>query len=282
MKKTFALAVLVAATACGSSDTKPTTPIAPVTSADGTCPLAHANGGTVDVPWGDAAKMRELQGRDGKSTAKVTIEWPAEGQVIDAGTGAIKYTLAGYSIGKAGEGDFQHCHVILDDKPYFADYDHSTTLEALNGGKPVAEGSHWLTIFPARNFHLSVKNEGACAQVRFHVKKKMGEVPGPKDPQLIYSRPKGAYDSKHKENEAIMLDFYLLNVKLGKGDHTVHATATHEGKEVAKLEIDEWWPQIILKDAKPGDYEVTLELHDKDGKLVPGAFNKTTRKITVK
>jgi hypothetical protein len=159
MKKTGLLAVSLLLAACSSSPPeKVSAPPAPVLTDEGTCPLAHAQGGTVDVPWGDPVKMRALQGRDGQTAAKVTIQWPAEDQVLDAGTGVIKYTLEGYSIGKGAGGDFQHCHVILDDKPYVADYDHTTTLEALNGGAPLPEGSHLLTIFPARNFHLSLKN----------------------------------------------------------------------------------------------------------------------------
>jgi hypothetical protein len=257
----------------------------------GECPLAHANPkeSPAKVPFGDKKKMEEFQGLDGTTKAKVEIDWPKEDETIPEGKGEIKFKVDGYEIGKDPKGHFQHCHVILDNKPYFAAYGAGgVKLEAVwsgNADKPedVPEGTHILTIFPARNFHLSVKNEGACAQVRFHVKSKKGEVPGPKDPQLVYSRPKGAYDSALSENKAIMLDFYLLNAKLAPDGDRVHASVTKDGKEVGKpLVITEWWPQIILKDAEKGDYEVTIELQDKDGKPVKGPFNKTARKVTVK
>lgn len=252
----------------------------------GECPVAHANPkeSPTNAPFGDKKKMEELQGLDGKSKAKVTIEWPKEDETIPEGKGEIKFKIEDYDIGKSPKGHFQHCHVILDNKPYFAAYaTDKITLEDVNGKKELDEGSHVLTIFPARNFHLSVKNEGACAQVRFHVKSKKGEVPGPKDPQLVYSRPKGEYDSKLGENKNIMLDFYLLNTKLAPDGNRVHAVVTDEkGTKLNEGTLTEWWPQIILKDVKTGAYEVTLELQDKDGKPVPGPFNKTTRKITVK
>jgi hypothetical protein len=182
-------------------------------------------------------------------------------------------------VGKDKDGNFQHCHAILDDKPYFAVYGKEVNLEDLTGPdkKAVEEGSHILTIFPARNFHVSVKSEGACAQVRFHVKKKEGELPGPKDPQLIYSRPKGEYDSSKGEAHAILLDFYVLNCSLGEG-HQVKVTVS-TGEE---LTVTEWWPQLILKGAKPGKYSVTIELQNKAGTRVPGRFTKTTREVTVK
>lgn len=277
-KMLVAGAVAAFAIACSTSP-------APEATADEPCPLAHANPkeSPTNVPFHDKAKMKEFQGLDGKTHPRVTIEWPKEDEVLEKGEGVVKYKLEGYEIGKTEAGKFQHCHLILDNKPYEADYDHTTTLEKLNGGKPLEEGTHLLTIFPARNFHLSLKSEGACAQVRFHVKKKTGGVPGATDPQLVYSRPKGAYDTKLNEAKVILLDFYLLHAKLSPDGHRVHAVVTDEGgKQLEEHTITEWWPQLILKDAKVGKYKVTIELQDKDGKPVPGAFNKTTREITVK
>jgi hypothetical protein len=253
----------------------------------GTCHLAHAKGGAVEVPCHDRAKMSELQGLDGKSTAKVTIEWPKAEEVLEKGEGLIKYKLEDYTIGKDDKGNFQHCHVILDNKPYEADYDHTTTLEKANGGKPLDEGAHILTIFPARNFHLSVKNPGACAQVRFWVKAiRTGEGVEPeKSPQLIYSRPKGTYDSAKGEAKELLLDFYLRNVTLGKGRFVECTVADEGGKTLETHKIEEWWPVMILKDAKPGKYKVTLALegaapgHDQE---FDARFNKVTREITIK
>jgi hypothetical protein len=266
----------------------------------GGCELAHANPkeSPTKVPFDDKDKMKELQGLDGKGNAHTTITFPKEGEKLEKGEGVIKFTVENYTTGKNEEGKFQHCHIILNNKPYVADYDKTTKLEDLNvvDGKPTAlpPGDYLLTIFPARNFHLSLKNPGACAQVRFHVldkDKKMPpasgpmkeELPGARDPQIIYSRPKGAYDSKIGENKAILLDFYILNIKLGVGGVYVTAKVDDaEGKEVEKLEIKEWWPQLILKDAKPGKYKVTLTLQGPGGKPIDAPFNPTTRDIEIK
>ncbi len=226
------------------------------------CHVAHAKGGTVEMPCHDEKKLTEVQGLDGKLTAKVTIAWPKEGDEVKEADAKkpIEFKLENYNIGKDEKGDWQHCHVILDSKPYQAAYDAKTiTLEACNGGKPLDAGWHLLTIFPSRNYHLSVKNEGACAQVRFFVKEKKGEVPKATDPQLVYSRPKGDYLVAEKQNEEILLDFYLLNCKLAPDGHKVHAVVHDEkGAELEKHELTKWWPITILKGAKPGKYKVTL------------------------
>jgi hypothetical protein len=283
--------IILSLAACSSPPPPPSPPSggAPAPEAGGaaTCALACAQGGTVDVPWNDAAKMKELQGLDGSSHAKVTIQWPAEDQVIEEGKGVIKYTLEGYSIGKDEAGGFQHCHCILDDKAYEADYDHTTTLEQLNGGKTLEEGSHLLTIFPARNFHLSVKSPGACAQVRFHVKTKSGKVPSATDPQVIASRPKGAYDSAKGEAKAILCDFYLLNVPLEADqrlkDLNVVITLDGPDHKGEKIRSYDWRPLILLRDAKPGKYTVSIELEERDdGDPLDVPFARTTREVLVK
>jgi len=256
-----------------------------------------AMGGTIDVLCKDDVAMKEYQGLDGKSEAKVAIKWPAEDEVVtqkDAEK-AVDYELTGYDIGKDDKGKFQHCHLILDNKPYVPDYDHKTTLQKLAGAAPIAEGWHILTIFPARNFHLSVKNAGACAQVRFLVANAKPEalpakagVPGPKDEQLIYSRPKGEYDATKGEAESLLIDFYLLNVPLDGTmlrNRSIHYTIQDEkGTQIRSNYVGRWWPVIVQLPKPLGTkYTFTIELLDTaTNALVPGPFNKTVREITIK
>ncbi|MBI3725779.1 hypothetical protein HY251_17770 [bacterium] len=272
----------------------------PVDKKDPTpCALAHANGGTVDILCGDDAALREYQGLDGKSEAKVALKWPAEDEVVSQKDAekVVEYELTGYEIGKDDKGKFQHCHLILDNKPYVPDYDHKTTLQKLAGASPIAEGWHLLTIFPARNFHLSVKNAGACAQVRFLVANtkpaelptKEGIVPGPKDEQLIYSRPKGEYDASKKEADTLLIDFYLLNVPMDeygrlKGRIVHYAIHDADGRQVRTKFLGTWWPAFEkLSPPFAAKYKVTVELMSSDtNAVVAGPFNKTEREITIK
>ena len=262
----------------------------PTTAQDGTaepkkalgeCHVAKSGGGTAVLPLGDEKKMAELQGLDGGDHPKLELVSPAEDQLFDekAETLEVKYKLDGYTVGKGDAGE-QHVHVVLDDQDYKADYtkDGSIKLTAKDGLTP---GTHVLTVFPARAFHLSLKSPGAVSQVRFHWHKKGGEVPAKDAPQAIYSRPKGEY--KGDEAKRIMCDFYLLNVAaedLAAGKAKVVVTVDGpSGKATSAW--TRWAPFILLEDPKPGDYHVTLELQDTDGKALGGAWNKHSHKIKV-
>jgi hypothetical protein len=98
-----------------------------------------------------------------------------------------------------------------------------------------------------------------------------------KKPLLTYSRPKGEY--KGADAEAIMIDFWLTNVKL-KGDGGEYRVRFSVDGGEPKF-IDKWEP-IWLSGWVPGKHNVKLELVDKDGNTVEnGGYNSTTREITV-
>ena len=113
----------------------------------------------------------------------------------------------------------------------------------------------------------SFKNDGAYAQVTFHVFAKTQEnSPDPKLPLLTYSRPQGAYGA-----EPILLDFYLTNAPLHLvaqendkddiADWRIRATVNGES-----FVIDRWQP-LYLKGFKPGKNWVQLEFLDEKGQL---------------
>lgn len=177
-----------------------------------------------------------------------------------------------------------HVHLILDNKPYKPLYEPKATvkLSDIAPGEPLAEGQHVLAAFPSRTKHVSLKpqkGKSPLAVVTFWVGKKGTPAWKPTDPTLIYSRPKGTYSGPDAEN--ILLDFYLANAELGKGKHTVHATVTPSVGDPRSITIEEWKP-FGIKNLPDGDSKVKLELRDKDGKIVPGAWNVTERTITVK
>jgi hypothetical protein len=196
------------------------------------------------------------------------ITSPKDGQTLESGdklevTLDVKNYRTGREIG-------QHAHIILDNEPYRAHYetDEPYVFEGLS------EGTHTLRAFPARHYHLSLKEGDVFDVVTFHVKKKSEEFSfDPSKPYLTYSRPKGTYTEESAKN--LLLDFYVQNVELGKDAKVLYGV---DGEE---QELTEWKP-VLLEPLAPGEHEITLKLVDMDGNLIEnGGYNDTTRKITV-
>ena len=72
------------------------------------------------------------------------------------------------------------------------------------------------------------------------------------------------------------MDFFVLNTKLSKEGNKVRAKIN--GTEFT---ITEWVPHVI-KGLPMGEITIQLELVDEAGNVIPGPFNKVTRKITLK
>lgn len=171
----------------------------------------------------------------------------------------------------------QHAHIILDNDPYFADYEDGVPFDI----GTLDEGAHTLLVFPSRSYHESVKSDGSIDIVNFYVVKEEGEFMLDKsEPTIIYSRPKGKYEGK--DAEKIMLDFYLINAELGDEGYKAKYTIRENKADATEYTITmtEWKPAFVTG-LTSGEYIITLELLDKDGNLVDGAFNNTERSITV-
>ncbi len=97
---------------------------------------------------------------------------------------------------------------------------------------------------------------------------------------LVYSRPKGTYNASKADH--VLVDWYLANAELGDGKMSIKATVTGPdlGADGRTLKVTEWKP-YALDNLRNGDYKIALELQDKEGKPVPGAWNSTTRTITI-
>ena len=216
-----------------------------------------------------------------KKMPKVTIKSPTAEQALAADKAKdfeVKLDVKDWPTELGGP----HVHLILDNKPYKPIYDPkvATKLSELLGGDSLAEGEHLLVAFPSRMNHESVKAPGALAMVHFWVGKKGKSDWKAKDPMLIYSRPKGAYNASKADH--VLVDWYLSNVELGEGKFGIKANVTGPGVEGEgrSLKIAEWKPHA-LDNLRNGEYKIALELNDKDGKAVPGAWNSTTRTITI-
>ena len=171
----------------------------------------------------------------------------------------------------------QHVHIILDNDPYFANYEAGTPFEI----GVLDEGPHTLLVFPSRSYHESVKSSDAAQIVNFYVGKEEGEFMLDKSkPTIIYSRPKGEY--KGDNAKKIMLDFYLNNVELGDDGYKAKYTIKRKESdtEAVSITLTEWTPAFVTGLAS-GEYVITLRLLDKDGNVAEGPFNNTERVITV-
>lgn len=222
------------------------------------------------------------------SDAGVRITSPGQDSILGSGkdvyvtletrnfeTGVQTDTSRAGEIANSGNG--QHIHLIVDNKPYMAVYDES---KSVNIGL-LEPGPHTIFAFPSRSYHESVKSEDAADILNFYVGEAEGSFELTDDtPSIIYSRPKGEYSGK--DAKKIMLDFYLNNVVLSPDGYSAKYEITDKADPGVSytVTIDEWKPAFIYN-LPPGEYTVKLQLIDKDGSVVEGAYNSTERDITV-
>ncbi|HMN06106.1 MAG TPA: hypothetical protein PKD45_10290 [Flavobacteriales bacterium] len=162
--------------------------------------------------------------------------------------------------GCANSPDGQHLHFILNNKPYIAEYKADFTEKA-------DPGHNVMLAFLSRSYHESLKNATAVVVKAFDMPGEGGvaAIDLAKDPVLFYSRPKGDY--KQFDGEKMLLDFYLLNTNLEDQGYSVRATIDGETWTINK------WDAYFIEGLELGQHTVRLQLVDKDGNLVPGAFN---------
>ncbi len=206
---------------------------------------------------------------------QVKIISPQVNQVLTDDRVDVKLQVSNLPIFKnSALGLGNHLHVILDKQTYQGVYDLTQPLVFKN----LAAGTHTLRVFASRPWHESFKNEGAYAQVTFHVLTKTAENnPDPQQPLLTYSRPTGIYGA-----EPILLDYYLTNAPSraieGSSDRLpdwkIRATVNNQ-----QFIIDRWTP-IYLQGFKPGKNWVRLELVNDRGQSIPNVYNDTTSIIT--
>jgi len=244
--------------------------------------VVGCGGGGPDVQIERGERSPALDG------AQAQITTPADRAVLDSArvetvveannfeTGVQTETERADSIANSGNG--QHFHLILDNKPYMANYEAGTPFEI----GELDSGAHTLVAFPSRSYHESVKSDTTYDVVNFYVQEETGEfMLTPDDPAIIYSRPKGTYSGAAAEK--IMLDFYLHNVELSADGYQARYTIGSTGEnaqELASITLTDWTPAFVTG-LETGTYEVTLQLLDENGNVVSGAFNETTREIEV-
>lgn len=218
--------------------------------------------------------------------AKLKIIAPREGEILKnpkdsvrivmevTGTSLGVHTDADSTLGIAYAKQGQHVHVILDDKPYMADFRNA---QPFNVGV-LAPGIHTIRAFPSFSWHESIKSPGAFATRTFYV----GNGPKPnaihpnnlEGPLLTYSRPKGTYAAG--EGSKVLLDFYVSNATLASDAYKVKLWI--DGAPMP--DIIKWQPYYI-KGLSAGKHTIHLQLVAPNGSVVPGAYNSPSEEITI-
>ena len=218
--------------------------------------------------------------------AKARFTSLEDGDVLDDNNVSVVVEVENYELGIqtdtsrakeiANSAKGQHVHIILDNDPYFADYEAGVPFDI----GVLDEGPHTLVVFPSRSYHESVKSKDSVDIVNFYVGKKEGEfMLDESKPTVIYSRPKGKYEGK--DAEKIMLDFYIINIEPSDGYQIKYTIRKNEPDAVEhSITIKEWKPAFVTG-LTSGEYIITLQLLDKDGNLVEGPFNNTERAVTI-
>ncbi len=166
----------------------------------------------------------------------------------------------------ANSGKGQHIHLIIDTKPYSAQY-------TANFDHEVSDGTHNLLAFLSRSYHESIKTPDA--RIVQSVTVKDGSIVSSEDitePTLFYSRPKGTYVGA--DTKKVMLDFYPVNVEIGDE----YKVKVQVNGEVTLLDT---WQPYYLENLPMGQNTIGIALVYPDGSPVPGNQTSVLNTITL-
>lgn len=208
--------------------------------------------------------------------ASLKVNEPKVGQNLNNGEVNFSFGVMNYELKKttpdqseknlAFSDKGQHIHLILNNGPYSAIYENSTTQN-------LDKGSYVGIAFFARSYHESVKNPEASFPFAFSVGEESEIDTMLSKPLLFYSRPKGTYPVD--KSDPLLFDFYPVNVELGD-EYKVRLTIDGE----AEFIIDKW-QAFYVEGLEPGEHDFRTELLDSDMNPVMEEFNTVTRTITI-
>ena len=161
----------------------------------------------------------------------------------------------------------QHIHLIVDAKPYSAQYTSNFEHE-------VGNGKHNLLAFLSRSYHESIKTTDA--HIAQSVTVEDGSIVSSEDitdPMLFYSRPKGTYVGD--DTKKVMVDFYPINVELGD-EYKVKLQINGE-----VTMIDTWQPYYV-ENLPMGQNTIGIALVYPDGSPVAGEQTSILQTITLR
>ena len=206
---------------------------------------------------------------------QIAIRQPSADQVFNDTTVDVILGVQDLPIYKDKVWDLgPHVDLLLDNQPYGSIYDSEQPIVL----RDLTPGTHTLRAFAVRPWNESFKNEGAYAQVTFHIFAKTDEnSPVADRPLLTYGAPMGTYGA-----EPILLDFYLIDAPLHQvaqdnpliSDWRVRYTLNGDSLTLNN------WESLYVKGLNPGRNWVQLTLVDDEGEPIEGVFNNTVRLIT--
>lgn len=239
-------------------------------------------------PAADGDEVRLVEGTRAEAPAPApTLEFeaPERGAALEGDSLEVRLALEGFALGEPTPGSEarglamsdggQHVHFIVDDRPYRALYGLDGPVQV--GAGELGPGLHLLRAFPSRQWHESVKSEGAFARTWVFLADTAGnEGVDPEAPMLTYSRPKGTYEGSAADS--VMVDFYVTNAEIGPGAglHRVRLTVD----DSLAWELTEWAPHYVLG-LDDGTHTFRLELLTPDGSPVAGPHGAAEREIVV-
>lgn len=213
--------------------------------------------------------------------AKLNLVQPKADAVLQPGTNEFDFNVADFElrqqtpdadqINMANSDDGQHIHLIINDGPYSAHYNPNFSVDL----KP---GKYIILAFLSRSYHMSIKNPNSFVIRKITVGAPMATSKVDKfdmnGKNLFYSRPKGTYSGP--DSKKVLLDFFLQNVTLSPDGYKVRATINGN-----VFMLTDWAP-YAMENLPMGENHIKLELLDQNGNLVPGPFNSTERRFTLK
>lgn len=195
--------------------------------------------------------------------------WSYKNGHFDFGIGGNSYELKAQtsdesSLMCANSDEGQHLHIIVDQKPYSAQYDSSFDFD-------ISNGQHHLLAFLGKSYHESIKQP--AAHIARLVDVEDGNITNEWNiptPTLFYSRPKGTYIGK--DTKKVLIDFYPVNIKIGD-DAKIKLQINGE-----QYYLYEWQPYFV-EGLPYGENTIGIQLVDMNGQPISGVITSHFRKF---
>lgn len=244
--------------------------------------VADTTGYVINSPHEkDGLKIYPLPPSPVYKDARIILKEPAAGSKHESGaTIDFNFRMVGesFDLGDqtedveakqlANDEDGQYIQMIFNNKE--PEVFHESSFS-----KQFEDGHYVALAHLSRSYHESIKSASAFQLFQFTVGEVTLKPEKLSDPRLFYSRPLGEYSGK--DAEKVLLDFYIMNTNLSPKGNKVVVTVDDKTKFV----IAKWRP-YILEGLSMGEHKVSIELIDKQGKLIGGGNNRITKKFVLK